>query len=258
MTCYRRGMALLARLLLFLGCVICVYGKETNATKKIHVAIFEDKGVAGKGVPRSMQFLTNAPNIQVAKLNGSAVASGALTNFDVIIFSGGSGSQQAASLGDKGREEVRNFVKQGGGYIGICAGAYLACSGFDWGLGIINGKTVSSKWQRGKGTVRIETVPERNAAIGLTPGKHDVLYANGPIIRSAERRDLPQLETLAYFRSELVKNGTPEGIMINSPAIAQSTFGKGRVLFCSPHPEQTDGMEKFIESAVRSVCRRDD
>jgi hypothetical protein len=28
---------------------------------------------------------------------------------------------------------VREFVREGGGYCGICAGAYLACSNFSWG-----------------------------------------------------------------------------------------------------------------------------
>ena len=31
-------------------------------------------------------------------------------------------------------------------------------------------------------------------------------------------------------------------------------FGKGRVICSSPHPEQTVGLEKFAESAVRWVA----
>ena len=241
------------RLCLFVAISLLLPGHfaQADSNKVVRVAIFQDKGVSGKGVPRSMQFLTNAADIRISKLNGHAIASGALTNFDVVVFTGGSGSQQAASLGETGREQVRSFVKQGGGYIGICAGAYLACSGFDWGLGIINAKTVSQKSQRGKGSVQVEFGTQGKKITGIDPGKYDVLYANGPIIRTASRSDLPRYESLAYFRTELAENGTPKDVMIDSPAIARTEYGKGRVLFCSPHPEQTDGMEKFLESSVR-------
>ncbi|MFM9148181.1 MAG: BPL-N domain-containing protein [Verrucomicrobiota bacterium] len=39
------------------------------------------------------------------------------------MFTGGSGSAEAEGLGVAGREEVRKFVREGGGYVGICAGA---------------------------------------------------------------------------------------------------------------------------------------
>ena len=44
--------------------------------------------------------------------------------------------------------------------------------------------------------------------------------------------------------------------MVNSPAMVAGTFGKGRVIFSSPHPEQTDGMEDFIVRAVKWTAGR--
>ena len=250
---YHSAMPRCFRLLLAISLLLSGQLAQADSNKVVRVAIFQDKGVAGKGVPRSMQFLTNAADIRVSKLNGAAIAAGALTNFDVVVFTGGSGSQQAASLGEAGREQVRTFVKQGGGYVGICAGAYLACSGFDWGLGILNAKTISPKWQRGKGFVQVEFAPVGKDVTGFNSGKHQVLYANGPVIRATSLTNLPPFETLAYFRTELAENGTPKGVMVDSPAIARARFGTGRIIFCSPHPEQTDGMEAFIESTVRWV-----
>lgn len=51
------------------------------------------------------------------------------------------------SLGEKGLDVIRDFVAEGGGYIGICAGAYLAAQivivpGEPEGLGIIDIKNV--------------------------------------------------------------------------------------------------------------------
>jgi hypothetical protein len=50
--------------------------------------------------------------------------------FDVFLVPGGSSSKYSCLLGPSGRTEVRNFVRAGGGYCGVCAGAFLALS--DW------------------------------------------------------------------------------------------------------------------------------
>ena len=104
---------------------------------------------------------------------------------------------------------------------------------------------------RGKGDVKIEVTPAGEQATG-TPAKETAIrYANGPIIQPAGRAEVPDYEPLAIFRSEIAENDTPKGVMIDSPAWARGTFGKGRVLISSPHPEQTDGMERWIANAVR-------
>ena len=240
-----RFIALIA---LLVQCVGCAH------TKTIRVGVFKDAGAAGKGVPRVTELLGKTEDIKVTHLTGKEIASGVLTNFDVVMFTGGSGSKQAESLGEKGREEVRRFVRGGGGYIGICAGAYLACSGFDWGIGVLNAKTVSSKWMRGSGNVEIEMTAKGAALTSLPAEKREVHYENGPIIQPDNQKDIPAYEPIAFFRTELAKNSSPKGVMINSPALVRGAYGKGRVLFSSPHPEQTSGMEELVPSAVRWVA----
>ena len=223
-------------------------------SRNIRVALFDDDGAFGEGIPRITEQLGKTGDIKVTKVSGKEIAAGVLKDFDVVVFSGGSGSKESAAIGDAGREEVRRFVRDGGGYVGVCAGAYLACSGFSWGVGILNAKTVSSKWKRGKGTVEIEVTPLGKNPTGIAAGKHDIRYANGPIIRPDTREDIPAFETLAFFRTELAGNDSPKGAMIDSPAIVRGVFGKGRVISSSPHPEQTGGMEGFAEHAVRWVA----
>lgn len=225
-------------------------------SKPIRVALYDDAGAFGKGVPRITEQLGKVRDIKLTIVKGPEIAAGALEDFDVVIFGGGSGSKQAAGIGDAGREQVRKFVKNGGGYIGICGGAYLACSGFSWGLGVLNAKTVSPKWKRGRAEVRIEVNLEGQKVTGIPAKLQEIRYANGPIIKPADRADLPAYEPLAYFRSEVAEHDSPKGAMINSPAWARGTCGKGRVLISSPHPEQTGGMENFIEHAVRWVAGR--
>ena len=45
--------------------------------------------------------------------------------FDVLYILGGSVSNYYYALGAYGHDAIRRFVSEGGGYVGICAGAYL-------------------------------------------------------------------------------------------------------------------------------------
>ncbi len=238
-------------------CVLLATSALAAESKPIRVALYDDAGAAGKGVPRVTELLGKTSDVKVTKVKGKDIAAGVLKDFDVVVFTGGSGHAEADAVTEKGREEVRQFVHGGGGYVGICAGAYLACSGFSWGIGVLNAKTVSSKWRRGRGEVQIEATALGKETIGLATEKRAISYANGPIIKPDTRDDLPAFETLAHFRTELAENGSPVGAMVNSPAIVRAAFGKGRVITSSPHPEQTEGLDNFVEQAVRWVAGRD-
>lgn len=239
-----------------LGLTLATTLLRAGDVRLIRVALFDDEGAFGKGIPRITEQLGKTSDIKVTKVKGKDIADGVLKDFDVVVFSGGSGHREADAISEKGRDEVREFVRHGGGYVGICAGAYLACSGFSWGVGVLDAKTVSSKWKRGEGTVQIEVTPLCRDLTSVSAGKHDIRYANGPILKPGERDDIPDYEPLAFFRTELAENGTPKGAMVNSPAMVRGTFGQGRVLVSSPHPEQTEGMEGFSEHAVRWVAAR--
>ncbi len=246
------------RLFLLAGILLLCGSEPISAAddKPVRVALFNDEGAFGLGIPRITEQLGKTPEIKLTKVTGKEIADGVLKDFDVVIFSGGSGSKEAAALGDAGRENVRTFVRDGGGYVGICAGAYLACTGFSWGVGVLNAKTVSSKWQRGKGDVEVEFTPLAPGITGLDAGKKMIRYANGPIITADSREGIAPFEPLAHFRTELAEHDSPKGVMVNAPAMVRGVFGKGRVLTSSPHPEQTAGMEHFIENAVRWVAGR--
>ena len=61
---------------------------------------------------------------------------------------------------------------------------------------------------------------------------------------------MPAYTPVSVFRTEMAENGTPAGLMVQSPAQAVGTFGKGRVFFSSPHAEATPGLENVIPRAI--------
>jgi hypothetical protein len=222
----------------------------------IRVALYQGPGTGGNGPPSLLRRLNRAPDSSISPMTPEQIRSGALTNYDVVIFGGGSGSKQAEALGDGGRAAVKTFVANGGGYIGICAGAYLATSGYSWSLNLVNARTVSPKWQRGKGHVKVELTENGNKILGEHKGEFDCLYANGPIIVPANKIELPPFTPLAFFRTELARNDSPAGVMVNSPAIFSGPYKEGHVVCISSHPEQTKGLEDIVPRAVTWVARK--
>src|SRR5439155_16154793 len=123
------------------------------------------------------------------------------------LFSGGLGGTQGRALGEDGREEVREFVRGGGGYLGICAGAYLALEGASWDLGLLDAKVVSPKWERGRATLAMELTARGKEILGDAEGPLSILYHNGPVVRRAGDEESERYEPLAYFREEVAGNG---------------------------------------------------
>jgi glutamine amidotransferase-like uncharacterized protein len=228
----------------------------------IDVALYDSAGASAKGITNLSRLLGQSDGISVVRVGPSDITADVLKPFEVVLFPGGSGSKQGRAIGEEGREIVRRFVKRGNGVVGICAGAFLCSSHYDWSLRVINtavfNKTVDipgvgrkSMWYRGA-TQEVQMELEGAAATILgKSGDVKVRYHNGPIISVGKATDLPSYTPLAWFRSEVSKYEPQKGTMINTPAIVVADFGKGRVLSVSPHPEATPGLESMIVNGVR-------
>ena len=70
--------------------------------------------------------------------NGILLYPDGAPRFRMIYTNGGKATQHGRSLGEKGRENIRRFVAEGGSYLGTCAGAYIASKGFMKDSGIVD------------------------------------------------------------------------------------------------------------------------
>jgi len=216
----------------------------------VKVAIYRGSGAPDGSVENVKRRVDSIPGATVTVLAAEEVGSTDLKAFDVVVFPGGAARSQAKAIGEAGLKNVREYVRNGGGYVGICAGAYLACSNFDWSLQLLNASTVSPKWARGSGYLDMELTPDGRGLLGNASGTFKVRYNNGPVFKPGDKPELPTYTPLAFFRSEVAENGTPVGVMVNSPAQAIGTFGQGRVFISSPHPENTPGLEHLIPRGI--------
>jgi len=230
------------------------------ATRPVRVAMYDGAGVSGAGPGKIEAALSALGDMALRRVGAAEIQSGVLRDFDVLIVPGGSGSKQAAAMGDGGRAEVRKFVEGGGGYVGICGGCFLSTSHYKWSLGVINAKVLDTKhWARGKADLQIELTPLGKEILGNQAQTVTVKYHNGPILASGEASGpgaAGVFEPLAYFRTEVTPKGAEKGVMVNTPAMVAGRCGKGRVISISPHPEQTAGLEEFVPRAVRWTAGR--
>ncbi|MEW4564616.1 serine hydrolase [Bremerella sp. JC770] len=224
-----------------------------QAQQTVRVAVFQGDGV-GKSVHDLIETLQQEDEpFDVERITAEQIQQDALAEFDVLIHPGGSGSKQAASLGEPGRERVRSFVKRGGGYLGVCAGAYLATNDYAWSLNLLDAKVVDRRhWARGNGMVELQLSPAATAFFGHIPDEATIYYGQGPLLGRREWDDpkVPNYESLAIYKTGIAEKGAPEGVMPGTSAIVRTRYGAGRVFCFSPHPELTDGSEAMINSAV--------
>ncbi|TWU49060.1 BPL-N domain-containing protein [Rubripirellula reticaptiva] len=219
------------------------------------VGVYIDEG-AGPSVNDLLSVLGNFKGVSVTRLTADDIRSGKLAELDLVMHPGGSGSAQGRHLGDNGREAIRNFVQDGGGFVGICAGAYFATSHYPWSLNILDAKVVDTKhWNRGNGTVDIALTDAGNRLLRTKVQKLAIHYAQGPLLAPGNRPDIEDYQIVAAFETEIAKNGAPVGVMKGTTAIAEGKYGSGCVICFSPHPEMTSGLEPWVRFAIDHVKR---
>lgn len=187
-----------------------------------------------------------------------------LDEYDVFLAPGGSGSLMAEALGPLGAESVRRYVEHGGGYVGICAGAFLATENY---LNLVEAAPLTSEFEvpvrgkvsmadRGDGNVMMQLTAGGKRVLGGPAGLLGVQYAGGPIFSMSESADFPKYAILATYRSDVARYDRQRGTMVQTPAAIAALFGQGRVVLFGPHPESTKELECLVRNAVTATARR--
>ena len=144
-----------------------------------------------------------------------------LTKYDLLFFPGGGGYV----FTEKAQQRLRDFLTNGGGYVGICAGA---CAALDFKLVDCN---YFSFRERGLAEVHLMPHPITD---GYAPDRRMWLsHYNGPFIEPSK-----DVQVVVMYNS-----GPPYA------AIVVKSYGKGRVVVISPHPEaQSDSRPLVLNS----------
>ena len=213
------------------------------------IAIYDGKGSSSSSQFR--RFERVLADHRIERIGATDIREGRLDQFETVIFPGGSGSSQGKTIGPEGRVAVRDFVDAGGGYIGVCAGAYLALQNYEWGVDLVDLDSIDrAHWRRGSGMVMIELTPDGRKLLGRDETDLEIKFGQGPLMAPSAENLTPDAEVLAWYRTGIGKNGADPETMVDTPAIVATSFGEGRVILFSPHPEQTSGLGDLLVNAV--------
>jgi hypothetical protein len=230
---------------------------NTPPSNAIRVALFTDPvggSTAADCVNVTIAILATNSGFYVSSVTGTDIQAGVLTNYDVVMFPGGGGTGQAQALGQAGCAKVEQFVSHGGGYIGTCAGAYLAALGYNdatsW-LQIVDAQVIDvDHWARGTGMAQIHLLNTNHVILAGFPEYFLAQYINGPLLGPGGSPALPDYEQGAVFVSDIHDNA-PAGIMPGTTCMTTSTYQSGRCVLFSFHPELTAGLEQMDVRAVK-------
>jgi glutamine amidotransferase-like uncharacterized protein len=235
-------------------CFLALSGSSVAADGSIRVAVFGGSGTGGSSEKLVRAFgKSSAERYAIERISAEEIVAGKLAEFDVLVHPGGSGSKQGHALGEQGRAEVRDFVQKGGGFLGVCAGAYLATNDYSWSLNLIDAKVVDRRhWARGTGEVDLQLSEAAAAFFDVAKPTAEIYYAQGPLLGRREWDDpeVPDYESLAIYSGEIAKKGAPKGVMKGTSAAVRCEYGDGRVFCFGPHPELTKGLEHWIPTVV--------
>lgn len=237
-----------------------------SSSQSIRVAVYNHSTPATSGVTNLQRILTEELGFTCETIHPDQIRPDQISQYDLLIVPGGSGSLQAKKLGLDGRDAIRQYVANGGGYVGICAGSYLASSQYSWSLHLVNAKVFDRvHWARGTGVVELELTEDGVEAFGAhsqslmsqlnASPKTPVYYGQGPLLLPARNPNLPGYEVLASYRSGVSRKSAPVNAMLDTHAIIRTEYGLGRVVCISPHPEKSQGPEWMIESLARWAAR---
>ena len=110
------------------------YKLDDNVSASVKVCVYLDYGVFDACKTNTVNML-NEMQCNYIAINRDSILSGALDHYNLLLMPGGDMWQYNSYLSTAGMAKIRNYVCRGGGYIGICGGAYFAANILCEGLG---------------------------------------------------------------------------------------------------------------------------
>lgn len=203
--------------------------------KKLKVGYFVGQGSRSNGVYFWAQLLFYSPQLEVTLLEAQDIRDGKLKELDLLLIPGGSSELQVKDLQDSGKAAIQEFVRNGGSYIGICAGFHCTLNRKE------RLELMPFEYCRGAGgaqAVLPVEISKRGAEImNIRPGRYNVRYSLGPISKPGKDWEHGKGEILGVYKGTVSPKGRPGGNFFNAPAVIYGNYGKGKIIATSFHPE---------------------
>ena len=267
------------KFVLFIALLMLSNMSYSKNEREIKIAIYDSISPSVKLLERAFNYSWEENGIKyktkAERIDFKDVVNGNLKNYDILII-GASGRQYFHGLIKTWREKVKDFIAEGGGYIGICGGANIASKGYEkprhfFDL-IINSACLSivdayinddqdEEWQylwKEIGDSRIplknEIVSEHPIFEGLSyryitygggPGMYGMKEAKGIAVYADEAMEVAPLHYWIWA-GEWIPYKEVKTDIKGYFSIAESKYGKGKIIVFSSHPEIPCGMNGSV------------
>ena len=236
--------------------------------RTIRAALLDFGGVSDDTFQTFQRAFADSDEIILEKITPWQIKRDELDGFDLIVAPGGQAGEQTRALGVEGANAIRGFVERGGGYFGVCAGAYLASTNERYRLRLINLRArLETTYVPEEGLMSITGNRYGRVDLSLTQEGADLFesdretklkeafYSTGPIFQQDYQTDLPEPIALARFETEVTAYDFQRGTMIGAPAIAVAPFGEGTVVVTSPHLEEDAAFYPYLRTLLLGAAR---
>ena len=194
---------------------------DDEATKKNYILIYDGSVADPYGVEAVANLVTEL-GYEVEYISNLNNLSDYLSGAKAFVI-GGTQGNTGDILDDLSgvKNDLTDYLENGGRYLGICGGAYIASKGSQWDDGYEEGLSLvdaeSFLFDPTYGDSQIIMV----SWLGV---QRSIYYLNGPAFAEA---DLPaEAHILAHYSDAN-----------NSVAAFVTPYGNGKIALCGPHPE---------------------
>lgn len=204
------------------------------------IAIYSDKGTwedSVKATKKMFQWMGYESKL----INADSINKKELDNFKILCIPGGDMYQYAQDISSEGKENIRNFISNGGGYIGICGGSYFASEEVIWQenelpmtpLGIFSGTAEGPINEivtyPDYSMCEVNIVDSTHPVTKSEPDSVSVLYYWGPVLIPDKDNDI---NILGRYNKG------------NQPMMLAFEYGEGRVFLIGTHPEIEENSDR--------------
>jgi len=201
------------------------------------ITLYEGKGAWETGTSNLKQFLKiHQMEFESSGPQDLILGDLAIKAPKLLIMPGGESWVYLEDLKEEGAENIREFVRKGGSYLGICAGAFYATSHRrggvatgPYGIGLLEGTAHDGTYLEEPGYIEgvMDFLWELGNPLvqGLGKSARMLLYGGPYFEFKPEEAQKKHVEVVSRFAHS------------GKPAMIRFRYGKGRVFLAAPHFE---------------------
>ncbi len=200
------------------------------------ILVYNDEGVGELGL-HCLLYKLRAFDRAFQVVDADFIKASDLSSFKTLIIGGGADIPYCRRLGSSGINRIQRFVQSGGTYIGICAGAYFACSEIEFigkdykvfdkrELALFGGRAIGSICELTENSSYYDGTSVSKALVDINISYNGYNYKQALYYHGG-----------CYFDGALEHQSFATYDKIDKPAIITDSYGHGKYFLSGVHFE---------------------